>query len=208
DEVVVAPDRLEELAPGGGAYLCGGLGPRDLAIRLESQIAGERREEDHEPPLYLGPVARGERGARAVLEARRQGGGVGTHLRAERTRVEQLERNVVLLGLHRELDLLEVRRDRVVPGNVGADMMRSDGTGYCSECREHGQDRGWPEKDASRLRTPVLARHDLIIRRATIPTRHQSATIVAVPNGTKRSHSAIAFDRSSPYDGISALHRR
>ena len=39
-------------------------------------------------------------------------------------------------------------------------------------------------------------------------TSHQSATIVAPPNGIHTSHSAIAFPRSSPTNGMSPLHSR
>src|SRR5262249_60347520 len=145
---------VEELAPGGGARLGRGVGPGELPVGLERQRAGERREEDHGSALGLGAVAGQERSPRALLEAR-QGDGVSAHLGAERAVVEQPERHVVLLGLHRELHLLEVGGDRVVPGNVGADMMRGGGTDYCSECRddywrewrEDGNERGGPGKD-------------------------------------------------------------
>ena len=137
-EVVVAPDRLEELASGGGAAFGAWRRARASWRSASSgQVAGERREEDHEPPLHLGSVARPERGARAVLEAGGQGRGVSAHLGAQRAESRtSWSATSNLPGLHRELDLLEVRGDRVVPRHVRADVMRGGGTGDCSECHE------------------------------------------------------------------------
>src|SRR5262245_38873428 len=212
-EVVVAPDRLEALASSGGASLGRNPGLAELAIGLDCEVAGERREEDHEPPLRLGAIAGPQRGARAVFEAGGQGRGLGAHLGADGAALEELERHVESLGLHRELDLLEVRGDGVVTGNVRADVMRGSGADYCneyccSECHEHGYRRGWPETDATRLRSPDHGRHRSAIRRTTNPTSHHRAAMVAEPNGTHTSHSANAFAPSGPYDGINALHKR
>ena len=80
----------------------------------------------------------------------------------------------------------------------GRDYCSEDREDYCSGDREHGTDRRWPEKGARGSDTPDQTLPLRVIRQATRPASHQSARIVAPPNGIHTSHSATAFPLSSP----------
>src|SRR3990167_5150962 len=95
-------------------------------------------------------------------------------------------------------------RSLVVAGDVGPDVMGRRRPGGDAEQRG-GQDGGPAASRAGRGH-PHQARR--IRRMPSSATSHQAATMLAPPNGIQMSHSAIALADSTPWYGMSPLHRR
>src|SRR6266511_3674730 len=181
NKVVVAPNRLEVFPTRchprrGGLFRVG-----KPAVGVEGKVPDQHGEEDHEIALDPRPVAGAERGARGLLQARRQARGLRTHRRAEGAGLEEAQRDVEFPGLDRELDLLEVGRDFVVARDVGADVMGCRRTARAGD-EHHGQQRGGEPHQARRTR-----------RAPRSAASHQAATIVAPPKGIHTSHSATVL---------------
>ena len=169
DQVVVAPDGLEE-SPARRGPRGGGRAPvADLALRLQGEVAGERGEEHHQPPLGRRAVA-GPRAARGRRRARRGAGRLGPHSRRKGPRPKSCWPRRTSGRLHRELELLEVRGHLVVARGPGPDVV---GGGRAGAAR--AQERATAAGDGSRARRPRA--------RATPPTRSHSGDDRGAPEG-------------------------